>query len=377
MLTATRAEYGLLSPLIKKLREQPEFDTRVVVTGMHLSPEFGLTYKEIEADGVEIDRKMEMLISSDTPSAVTKSMGVALMSFADYFAETAPDALVVLGDRYEAFAVCIAAMNVRIPIFHIHGGEITEGAIDDAIRHCITKLSYLHFTSTEDYRKRVIQLGEEPDRVFNVGALGVENALNVEKMSQDELEKSIDWELGDSYAVLTFHPVTLDKQAPEEQVKELLDAIDEFPQIRFLATKANADAGGHVINEMLSQYSKTHENMKLVDSLGMKRYLSAVQYAKFVIGNSSSGLIEVPALGVPTIDIGDRQRGRTSGKTVVHCVTNSKEINKAIRKVLDGGYSKSNELDNSPYGDGCTSNKIIEIIKRVFETDITNIKKIF
>ena len=209
VLTATRAEYGLLSPLIKKLRMQPEFDTRVVVTGMHLSPEFGLTYKEIEDDGVEIDRKIDMLLSSDTPSAVSKSMGVALMGFADYFAETIPDALIVLGDRYETLAVCIAAMNDRIPIFHIHGGEITEGAIDDGIRHCITKISYLHFTSTEEYRKRVIQLGEEPDRVFNVGAIGVENALSIEKLSKEELEKSIGWELGENYAVLTFHRLLL------------------------------------------------------------------------------------------------------------------------------------------------------------------------
>lgn len=367
MLTATRAEYGLLSPLIKKLREQPEFDTRIVVTGMHLSPEFGLTYKEIEADELEIDRKIEMLISSDSPSAVTKSMGVALMGFADYFAETAPDALIVLGDRYETLAVCIAAMNERIPIFHIHGGEISEGAIDDAIRHCITKLSYLHFTSTEDYRKRVIQLGEEPDRVFNVGALGVENALNVEKMSKEDLEKSIGWELGEFYAVLTFHSVTLDKQAPEEQVNELLEAIDEFPQVKFLTTKANADAGGHIINEMLSQYSKTHENMKLVDSLGMKRYLGVVQHAKFVIGNSSSGLIEVAALGVPAVNIGDRQKGRARGNSVIDCGTRREDIVKAIKIALE---MKSKEFD-SPYGSsGSTSNRIIEEIKRALSKDI-------
>lgn len=372
VLTATRAEYGLLSPLIKKLSAQPEFDTRVVVTGMHLSPEFGLTYKEIEADGVEIDKKIEMLLSSDTPSAVTKSMGVALMGFADYFTETAPDALIVLGDRYETLAVCIAAMNARIPIFHIHGGEITEGAIDDAIRHCITKLSYLHFTSTEEYRKRVIQLGEEPGRVFNVGALGVENALNAEKMSKEELEKNIDWELSESYAVLTFHPVTLDKQAPEEQVKELLDAIDEYPQIIFLATKANADAGGHVINEMLDQYSKGHENLKLFDSLGMKRYLSAVQHAKFVIGNSSSGLIEVPALGVPTVNIGDRQKGRARGSSVIDCKTKKEDIVRAIKTALE----MNSKVFDSLYGTGRTSDRIIEELKKALSEDI-DLKKRF
>ena len=372
VLTATRAEYGLLSPLIKKLRYEPEFDIRVVVTGMHLSPEFGLTYKEIESDGVEIDRKIEMLLSSDNPSAVTKSMGVALVGFADYFAESRPDALIVLGDRYETLAVCIAAMNARIPIFHIHGGEITEGAIDDAIRHCITKLSYLHFTSTEEYRKRVIQLGEEPDRVFNVGALGVENALSVEKMSQEELERSIRWELGESYAVLTFHPVTLDEQDPKEQVNELLMAIDEFPQIRFLATKANADAGGHVINELFEQYSKSHENLILVDSLGMKRYLSAVQNAKFVIGNSSSGLIEVPALGVPTINVGDRQRGRARGKSVIDCEIESEKIVNAIDLALNMDVSYS----DSTYGKGNTSDRIIGVIKKALSEDI-DLKKSF
>ena len=373
VLTATRAEYGLLSPLIKKLSAQPEFDTRVVVTGMHLSPEFGLTYKEIEADGIEIDRKIEMLLSSDTPSAVSKSMGIALMGFADYFTETAPDALIVLGDRYETLAVCIAAINARIPIFHIHGGEITEGAIDDAIRHCITKLSYLHFTSTEEYRKRVIQLGEEPDRVFNVGALGVENALNAEKMSKEELEKNIDWELGESYAVLTFHPVTLDKQAPEEQVKELLDALDEITQIKILATKANADAGGHVINEMLEQYSKSHENLKLFDSLGMRRYLSAVEHSKFVIGNSSSGLIEVPALGVPTVNIGDRQKGRARGSSVIDCETGREDIVKAIKTALE---MESKAFD-SPYGTGGTSDRIIEEIKKALSKDIDLKKKFY
>lgn len=373
MLTATRAEYGLLSPLIKKLREQSEFDTRVVVTGMHLSPEFGLTYKEIEFDGVEIDRKIEILLSADTPVGVSKSMGVALIGFADYFFETTPDALIVLGDRYETLAVCIAAMNMQIPIFHIHGGELTEGAIDDAFRHCITKLSYLHFTSTEEYRQRVIQLGEVPDRVFNVGALGVENALHVEKMTKEELEKSIDWELGESYAVLTFHPITLDKQEPKKQVKELLDALVEFSYMKFLATKANADAGGHVINEMLYQYSKSNENLKLVDSLGMKRYLSAVQFAKLVIGNSSSGIIEVPALGVPTVNIGDRQKGRARGSSVIDCKAKREDIVKAIRTAL---AMKNNDFE-SPYGAGGTSDRIIGEIKKALSEDIDLRKKFY
>lgn len=358
ILTATRAEYGLLSPLIKKMLAEPEFDVRVAVTGMHLSPEFGLTWKEIEADGVPIDRKIEMLLSADTPAAITKSMGVAMMGFADYFTEIKPDALIVLGDRYETLAVCVAAMNARIPIFHIHGGELTEGAIDDAIRHSITKMSYLHFTSTEEYRRRVIQLGEEPDRVFNVGALGVENALCAEKMSQKELEESLGWELGGSYAVLTFHPVTLENNTAEQQIQELLNAIESFPDIRFLATKANADAGGRVINEKLQQYASTHGHLRLYDSLGMKRYLSAIKYSRFVIGNSSSGIIEVPSFGIPTINIGDRQNGRIQGESVFNCVPQKDDIEKTILETL----SSDGKTFENPYGNGNASEMIMDII---------------
>lgn len=373
ILTATRAEYGLLSPLIKKLIKEPEFDVRVAVTGMHLSPEFGLTWKEIEADGVPIDRKIEMLLSADTSAAITKSMGVALMGFADYFAETAPDALIVLGDRYETLAVCIAAMNARIPIFHIHGGELTEGAVDDAIRHSITKMSYLHFTSTEEYRKRVIQLGEEPDRVFNVGALGVENALHVRKMSQAELEESLGWQLGDAYAVLTFHPVTLENNTAEQQVQELLAAIERFPDIKFLATKANADAGGRVINEKLQQYASMHDHLRVYDSLGMQRYLSAIQYAGFVIGNSSSGIIEVPSFGIPTVNIGDRQKGRIRGKSVWDSIPQRDIIEETIGKVLAAGRG----MYDNPYGDGKTSDKISDIVRTQLEKGNISVLKRF
>ncbi len=372
VLTATRAEYGLLKVLIEKLHQDSDFDMRLAVTGTHLSPEFGMTVREIENDGMPIDKKIEILLSSDTPIAVSKSMGLAMISFAEYFDESRPDALVILGDRYEALAVCCAAMNTRIPIFHLYGGEITEGAVDDAIRHCITKLSYLHFTSTEEYRKRVIQLGEEPNRVFNVGALGVENALSAKKMSQDELEESIGWILGDSYAVLTYHPVTLDETPPEEQVCELLKAVEAFPQINFLATKANADAGGRAINEMLHQYSKTYGNLRTVDSLGMRRYLSAVRHSKFVIGNSSSGIIEAPALGVPTVNIGDRQKGRARGKSVIDCPAESKAIIAAINEALKADL----EAVDDTYGNGNTSGKIVEIMKSVL-TGRIDMKKRF
>ena len=362
ILTATRAEYGLLSPVIKKLNNIPEFDVRVVVTGMHLSPEFGLTYREIENDGVNIDRKIEMLLSADTPSAITKSMGVALMGFADYFAEINPDALVVLGDRYETLAVCIAAMNEKIPIFHIHGGETTEGLIDEAIRHAITKMSMFHFTSTEQYRKRVIQLGEHPSRVFNVGALGVENVLSISTISKEELGRELGINLDTCYAVGTYHPVTLEEYSAEKQVMELIHAIEKNAKITFIFTKANADQNGATINKILDDYTKKLKNLYLFDSLGVKKYLSVVKGARFVIGNSSSGLIEVPSFGIPTIDIGDRQRGRVSGDSVIHCKPEFKDIDKAINMAMSSEFRQKIVNAPNPYGTGNVSDKICQNI---------------
>lgn len=373
VLTTTRAEYGLLSPLIKRLIGEQEFDVKVVVTGMHLSMEFGLTWREIEQDGVCIDRKIEMLLSADTPAAISKSMGVALIGFADYFEETSPDALLVLGDRYEVLAVCIAAMNMRVPILHIHGGEITEGAVDDAIRHCITKLSYLHFASTKEYRDRIIQMGEEPSRVFNVGALGVENALYAKKLTKEELEESIGWKLENQYAVLTFHPTTLEDNTSEKQVEELLKAIEQFPDIQFLATKANADVGGRIINSCLEEYAATHKHLRCYTSLGMKRYLSALKYAKFVIGNSSSGLLEAPIFGIPTVNIGNRQKGRIRGKSVLDCKPERDSIIETIQSALLMDIEK---IEN-PYGCGETSAEIIRIIKKEFKTNHSIVKKFY
>ena len=282
ILTATRAEYGLLAPVIKKLDMEPEIDVRVVVTGMHLCGEFGMTVNEIRQDGVHIDREIDIRIDSDTPAGISKTMSRALAGFADYFAENKPDALMVLGDRYETLAVCIAAMNERIPIIHLHGGEATLGAVDEAIRNAITKMSYLHFTATEEYRKRVIRMGEAPDRVFMSGAVGVENALGVERMSKGELEQSLGCELGDSFAVLTFHPVTLENNTAQNQIDELIKAMEKYPDITFLCTKANADVDGKIINESLRQCADTHRNVLLYDSLGVRRYLSALSYAEFL-----------------------------------------------------------------------------------------------
>ena len=377
ILTASRAEYGLLAVLIKKLLLEKEFDVRVVVTGMHLSPEFGLTWKEIEEDGVPIDRKIDMLLSADTPAAITKSMGVAMMGFADYFAETTPDALLVLGDRYETLAVCIAAMNARIPIFHIHGGETTEGNIDEAIRHSITKMSILHFASTEEYRKRIIQMGEQPETVFNVGALGVENALCEKLMDTKELEESLGIDLGSRYAVGTFHPVTLENATAGNQVKELLNAIEDNEQMKYLFTAANADQEGRVINSILNEYAMHHDNFFVVNSLGKKRYLSALKHAQFVIGNSSSGIIEAPAFGIPTINIGDRQKGRVAGASVIHCTPSKSDIDLAIKQAMSKEFHKKKLYTDHPYGNGGTSDKIANILKERFLNEEIEIKKSF
>ncbi len=377
VLTANRAEYGLLKPVIRRLRIDETLDVRVVVTGAHLSPEFGLTYQEIEQDGILIDKKIEILLSSDTPSAISKSMGLALFGFADYFSESRPDLLIVLGDRYETLAVCCAATNARIPIIHLHGGEATEGLIDEAIRHSITKMSNLHFTSTETYRKRVIQMGEDPTRVFNVGAIGVENALNTKLMNLKELETNLGISLGSKYAIGTFHPVTLDQSTAEAQTHELLKALARHKDILFLFTKANADTDGRIINELLTHYASENNNFVLVDSLGMRRYLSALNSALFVIGNSSSGLIEVPSFGIPTINIGDRQKGRITGDTVINCEPVEVEIDKAINKALDTSFRMTCTKAINPYGTGNTSQKIVAIVREFLDNNRIDIKKKF
>jgi len=377
ILTATRAEYGLLKPLMVGMLNDSYYDIRIAVTGMHLSPEFGMTAEEIESDGIPIDKRIEIVLSSDTPVALSKSMGLAMISFSEYFEECKPDAMIVLGDRYETLAVCSAAMNARIPIFHLYGGEATEGLIDEAIRHSITKMSYLHFTSTETYRKRVIQMGEDPSRVFNVGAMGVENALRTELMTINKLEDSFGIRLGERYAVGTFHPVTLENATAESQTHELLAALDKHSGVTYLFTKANADTDGRVINRLLEEYSHTHDNFHLVDSLGMKRYLSAISNACFVIGNSSSGLVEVPSFHVPTINIGDRQKGRIAGETVISCEPNKNSISNAIDKALDAAFREKIKDVKNPYGDGDTSQKIMDIIKDFFINDKIDIKKKF
>lgn len=377
VLTATRAEYGLLSPIIHALKACGSFEVRVVVTGAHLSPEFGLTYREIEKEGIEIDRKIEILLSSDTPSAISKSMGMALIGFADYFAERRPDALVVLGDRYETLAVCCAAMNARIPIIHLYGGETTEGAVDEVIRHAITKLSYLHLTSTEEYRKRVIQLGESPDRVFTVGAIGIENALKKKLLSKQELADSLGLALERPYAVITFHPVTLENNSAKQQCRELLKALDMHPEMDYIITKANADADGRIINKMLDDYSLTHDNVSVYESLGAVRYLSAVKSACMAIGNSSSGLLEVPSFKIPTVNIGDRQKGRLKAASVIDCGPKAEEISRSIERAQTIEFREICETVTNPYGDGDTSEKVVNAIETMMSSEIDLKKKFY
>lgn len=377
ILTATRAEYGLLRPVIYRLTEEPRFDVRIVVTGTHLSPEFGLTYKDIEHDGILIDEQIEILLSSDTPASISKSMGLAMIGFADYFARAKPDLLLVLGDRYETLAVCCAAMNARIPIAHLYGGESTEGAVDEVIRHAITKLSYLHFTSTEEYRKRVIQLGEDPKRVFCVGALGVENALRTKLLTKEELAHELGFSIEKPYAVVTFHPVTLEEGQSKEQFGALLSALSTQSALQFIFTKSNADVEGRIINKMIDTFVAEREESIAFASLGTRRYLSALKYSTMVIGNSSSGLVEAPSFGIPTINIGDRQKGRAQATSVINCEPLRQNISEAIELALTSDFRAKAKVTINPYGDGNASVRIAEVINDSMLNDRIDLKKSF
>jgi len=377
ILTATRAEYGLLRPIILKLMNVPEFDISVVVTGAHLSPEFGLTYKEIESDKITISEKIEILLSADTPAAISKSMGLAMIGFADYFARLNPDMLIVLGDRYETLAVCCAAMNQRIPIAHLYGGETTEGALDEAIRHAITKLSYLHFTSTEVYRRRVIQLGEQPNRVFCVGAIGIENILTQKLLSKADLAAAIHFSLDKPFAMVTFHPVTLEGNHSAVQFQELLHVCHNHSDMKFVFSKANADADGRIINQLLEAFVKENPNSVAFSSLGMINYLSALKHCEMVIGNSSSGLVEAPSFGIPTINIGDRQKGRLQADSVINCEPVSDQIEKAMSLAMSDTMKRRARMTINPYGDGNTSGKIVANIMDFLINNKIDIKKVF
>lgn len=378
VVTATRAEYGLLKNVIVRLEQETDIIVNVVVTGTHLSPRFGETYREIEKDGVRICARIPILEDEDTALGVLDTMGNALKGFGGFFQSNPQDMVIILGDRYEIMAVCIAAMMEKIPIAHIHGGEITEGAIDDAIRHSITKMSYLHFASTEEYRKRILQLGEQPDRVFNVGALGVENVLRQPLMSREELEKSIAFVLGEQYGLVTFHPVTLEEQTAIEQLHQLLEAMNELEDYHFIITMSNADEGGIQINEELIKYAHAHEKrIYVTESLGMKRYLTAMKYASFVLGNSSSGIIEAPAMRVPTVNIGDRQKGRVQAESILNCEPVCREIVETVRKTQEAEFLTKVRKQKLPYGEGDTSKKIVDILKTQLQKGFDLKKKFY
>lgn len=378
IVTGTRAEYGLLCPLIKKINEDDKLNLQLVVTGMHLSPEFGLTYKQVEEDGYKIDEKVEILLSSDTSIGISKSMGLAIISFSEVFDRLKPDMVVVLGDRYEIFSAVSVASISRIPVCHLHGGETTEGAFDENLRHSITKMSYLHFTSTEEYRKRVIQLGESPDRVFNVGAIGIENIKKMNLLSKEELERSINFKLDKKYSIVTFHPVTLENNTAKNQFKELLLVLDKIKDLKVIFTKANSDTDGRIINNMIDEFVLTNkERFISFTSMGSLRYLSAIKYSDVVIGNSSSGIVEVPSFNKPTINIGDRQKGRIQAKSIINCDPIKKEIENAIEKALSKEFLENIKDVKNPYGDGNVSDKVIEKIKYFLENDKINLKKKF
>ncbi len=366
IVTGTRAEYGLLYWLMWEVKEDPDLDLQIIATGMHLSPEFGLTHKEIEEDGFEIDEKVEMLTSSDTPVGIAKSMGLGTIGFADALDRLDPDLLVLLGDRFEILSVAQTALVARIPIAHLHGGEATKGLIDDPIRHALTKLSHYHFVSADPFRTRVIQMGEHPDRVFTVGAPGLDHLRRMDLLDSDELEESIDFELGEKSCIVTYHPVTLSKGSPAEPFEELLAAIDEFTDLRIIFTKSNSDTEGRVINRMIDDYVQKHpERSCAFTSLGQRRYLSALQNVDAAVGNSSSGIIEAPAVPVPTVNLGDRQGGRLRAESVIDCEENREHIRDALRQALSPAFREKIQGVTSPYGDGRTSPRIKEKLKDV------------
>lgn len=372
VITGTRAEYGILSSLMQRLQDDPEIQLQIIATNMHLSPEFGMTVNEIETDGFHVDKKIEMLLSSDTPVGTVKSMGLAQIGFADAFEELAPDMIVILGDRYEMLAAASAALIFGIPVAHLHGGEVTEGAFDDSVRHAITKLSWLHFASTEEYRRRIIQMGEQPIRVLNVGSIAADEISRFRPMSVDQLEDSLGVKLAEDYIVVTFHPVTNQPGEAERQVGELLGALSEqvlkdseFNSVKVLFTMPNSDAEGRAVARMIRDWCDANVGRTLaVTSLGRDRYYSAVAHSAGCVGNSSSGLIEAPSLNVPTLNIGDRQKGRAHGNTVVDCAPEKHEIKAGLMKILSPTFRKFVELQgNNPYYKPDTTDTIYRALK--------------
>ena len=363
IITGTRAEYGLLRWVMQGIKDDGELTLQIIATGMHLSPEFGLTYQAIEQDGFQIDRKVEMLTSSDTAVGIAKSMGLGLIGFADALHELQPDLIVVLGDRFEIFAAVSAGLVARIPVAHLHGGETTEGAFDEALRHSITKMSQLHFVAAEAYRQRVIQLGERPDRVFLVGGLGVDNIKHLQLLTRPALEASLDFKLGIKNLLITFHPVTLEKATAPSQMQELLAALSQLKDTQLIFTLPNADTDGRALIEMVQNYVKQHSNARAYYSLGQLRFLSCIAQVDGVVGNSSSGLAEVPSFKKGTINIGDRQRGRLQADSIINCEPTQSAIASALTQLYSADFQARLHNVTNPYGEGGASTKVVNTLK--------------
>ncbi|NHQ59216.1 UDP-N-acetylglucosamine 2-epimerase (hydrolyzing) [Chlorobium sp. BLA1] len=365
VITGTRAEYGLLRWVMQGIRDASDLTLQVVATGMHLSPEFGMTYQEIERDGFTIDRKVEMLMSSDSAVGIAKSMGLGLIGFADALSELKPDLILVLGDRFEIFSAVSAALVARIPVAHLHGGEATEGLIDEAFRHSITKMSHLHFVAAEEYRQRVIQLGEQPHQVFLVGGLGLDSINRMKLLDRNELETALNFQFGPKNLLITFHPVTLEIATAAEQMNELLASLAELQDTHLIFTMPNADTDGRVLIDMVEKFAAHHSHACAFTSLGQLRYLSAIAQVDGVVGNSSSGLAEVPSFKKGTINIGDRQRGRLLAKSIISCKPERSEIRAAIKRLYTQEFQELLLSVVNPYGEGGASKKIIEVIRSV------------
>ena len=376
VITGSRAEYGLLAQLLRELKNDIDIELQIVVTGMHLSKYHGLTYKEIERDGFKIDEKVDIMLNSDKSDDVAKSTGLAVGGFSQVYERLNPEIVVLLGDRFEILGAACAACICRLPIAHINGGEITEGAFDDAFRHAITKMSYLHFTSADEYRKRVIQLGEDPKRVFNVGALGIDNIRKMKLLRKEEIENTGKFAFNKNNVLVTFHPVTLEDNTSGKQFQNILDALDELIDTKIIFTKTNSDTNGRVINKMIDEYVLRNpvKSVAFV-SMGQLLYLSTMQVVDAVIGNSSSGIIEAPSLGVGTINIGDRQKGRIRLESIINCQPNKHEILGAINKLYSDDFKNNLQKMVNPYGDGNAAVRIKDILKKC--NSIINLKKKF
>ena len=365
VVTGTRAEYGLLRFLMKEVQSHPRLNLQIIATGMHLSPEFGMTYREIENDGFVIDRKIEMLTSSDSGAGVAKSIGLGMIGFADVLAQLNPDIMVVLGDRFEIFAAVSAALVARIPVAHLHGGEATEGLIDEAFRHSITKMSHLHFVAAKEYRDRVIQLGEQPKMVYLVGGLGVDAIHKMKLLEKSKLEESLGFQFGKNNLLITFHPVTLEKDTAQHQMNQLLEALKALKDTKLIFTMPNADTDGRALMGKLIDFCSKHSNAYLFTSLGHLRYLSCLQFVDGVVGNSSSGLAEMPSFKKGTINIGDRQKGRLMAESVINCPPITKYITDAIEVLYSAQFQNILRNVINPYGNGGASNQIIKVLESI------------